>query len=536
MGAERTVRTDETTRILIVSDRPAEIFRYKAMLAAPEGDQGGAMAEANSAEEALRLLREGEIAVAVVDARMPGRQRLAERVREDPRTERWALVFAGGGEIGEAERVRGYRSGAVDYVAEPVIPEELRARVGVFAELHRKRRELERLKEELEPRVDERTKELRQSEAVHRERAELLELASEAIIVRDLKGAIRYWNAGAETLYGWLREEVLGKDLHELLQTGFPSSREETQRELLARGTWQGNLTARSREGRELIVATHKVLNREGDAVLEIQRDITGQMQAEEALRQAEKLAAMGRVAGIIAHEINNPLEAITNAFYLLRHHPTLDDEARYYASLADQELQRVSHITRQTLSFYRESKQAVPLSIPELLDNVVDLQQRPIVLSGIRVEKKYASNTVVRGFPGEIRQIFLNLIGNAIQAMPQGGRLRLRVRDAVERETLRRGLMVSVIDTGGGIRPEEAKRLFQPFYTTKSAKGTGLGLWISKGIVQKYEGRIDFRSLRFRRGTYTCFRVFFPVGREGIGPDAAGDGEAVNGAARAIA
>ena len=137
---------------------------------------------------------------------------------------------------------------------------------------------------------------------------------------------------------------------------------------------WQGNLVQKKKDGSEVIVACRKTMNHEGDAVLEVNRDITAQLQAEEALRETEKLAAMGRVAGIIAHEINNPLAAITNIFFLLRNHPSLDDEARHCAALAEQELQRVSHITRQTLSFYRESKTPIAVMLTELLDDVLGL------------------------------------------------------------------------------------------------------------------------------------------------------------------
>jgi two-component system, NtrC family, sensor kinase len=477
--------------------------------------------------------------VVLMDVSMPELDgfELADMIRNHPRFGKTAIIFISGVHLTDTDKINGYRRGAVDYISVPVIPEVLRAKIGVFVDLHRKTRELERLNSDLERAVEERTEALRESEAHHRERAELLELASEAIIVRDLSGAIRFWNSGAEALYGWKRSEVLGRDLHELLRTVFPDCREGTQAALLAAKSWQGNLTVRNRDGRELVVATRKVLNRESEGVLEIQRDITAQMQAEEALRQAEKLAAMGRVAGIIAHEINNPLEAITNAFYLLRNHPSLDEEARYYASLAEQELQRASHITRQTLSFYRDSKQPISVSLTDLIDNVIDLQHRPISINRIQLEKKYSSPGMVMGFPGELRQVFLNLIGNAIQAMPAGGKLRLRVAEATDWEGDRRGVSISVIDTGDGIRPEDARRIFQPFFTTKSAKGTGLGLWISKGIVQKYEGRIDFRSLRRGEGACTCFRVFLPMGGEAGAGEAARD-QAASGAApvRAIA
>lgn len=524
--------SDDKVNILMVDDQPAKLLSYEVILA----ELGENLLQARSAREALNLLLKHDVAVVLMDVSMPEFDgfELADMIREHPRFNKTAIIFISGVHLTDTDKINGYRRGAVDYISVPVIPEVLRAKIGVFVELHRKTRQLERLNVELERRVDERTEQLRQSDAHHRERAELLELATEAIIVRDLQGAIRYWNSGAEALYGWKREEVLGRDLHELLRTVFPVSREETERVLLSAKAWEGNLVTRSREGRELVVATRKVVNSEQESILEIQRDITAQIQAEEALRQAEKLAAMGRVAGIIAHEINNPLEAITNAFYLLKSHPSLNEEARYYASLAEQELQRVSHITRQTLSFYRESKQSIAISVPELIDNVVELQQRPILMSGITLEKKYSSHAMLRGFPGELRQIFLNLIGNAIQAMPTGGTLRLRVRDATDPETQRRGISISVIDTGQGVRPEDARRLFQPFFTTKAAKGTGLGLWISKGIVQKYEGRIAFRSLRTSKGACTCFRVFLPA--RGESGDSGRETDPVTGAVRAIA
>ena len=532
-GPETMMTADEKVNILMVDDQPAKLLSYEVILA----DLGENLIKATSAREALNLLLKNDIAVVLMDVSMPDLDgfELADMIREHPRFNRTAIIFISGVHLTDTDKINGYRRGAVDYISVPVIPEVLRAKIGVFVELHRKTRQLERLNRDLEQRVEERTEELRQSDARHRQRAELLELATEAIIVRDLEGAIRYWNAGAEALYGWSRDEAVGRNLHQMLETVFPGSRAETDAILLTTKSWEGNLITHTRDGREVVVATRKVVNREGNAILEIQRDITAQMQAEEALREAEKLAAMGRVAGIIAHEINNPLEAITNAFYLLRNHQSLDEEARYYASLAEQELQRVSHITRQTLSFYRESKQSIPISLPELLDNVVELQQRPIMLSGIAIDRKYGSRALVRGFPGELRQIFLNLIGNAIQAMPSGGTLRLRVHDATDWHTQRRGVAVSVIDTGSGIRAEDAKRLFQPFFTTKAAKGTGLGLWISKGIVQKYEGRIDFRSLRTASAACTCFRVFLPATGD-LSGEPTREPDPVNGAVRAIA
>jgi len=229
-------------------------------------------------------------------------------------------------------------------------------------------------------------------------------------------------------------------------------------------------------------------------------------------LVKSERLAAMGRLAGIIAHEINNPLEAIANAFYLLRDHPSLDEEARYYSRLAEEELSRVAHITKQTLSFYRESRHAISVSLAEILDNVIELQSRRFEVNRITLEKQFKTRGAVQGFPVELKQVFLNIIGNAVQAMPDGGRLRVRLIESSDPRNGRKGVRVSVFDTGLGIPPEHSKRIFEPFFSTKETKGTGLGLWISKGIIDKYQGTIRFRSLRFAQGNVTCFCIFIPT------------------------
>ncbi len=238
---------------------------------------------------------------------------------------------------------------------------------------------------------------------------------------------------------------------------------------------------------------------------------LTTQLQAEEALRKSEKLAAMGKMAGIVAHEINNPLESITNLFYLVQHHPSLDPVARSYAEIAEEELSRVAHITRQTLGFYRESAQPISVSIPALLDDLLELQSRQLQKNKITVDRQFRSLRLLQGFPVELKQVFLNLIGNAIEAMSEGGHLRVAVCDAFG-SNMRPGIRVFISDTGSGIKPEDAKRLFEPFFSTKSTKGTGLGLWISKGIIHKYEGTIRFRSLRLPSRNVTCFSVFLPA------------------------
>jgi len=496
----------EKVNILMVDDQPAKLLSYEVILAG----LGENLIKATSATEALEHLLKKDIAIVLTDVSMPDIDGfdLAEMIRQHPRFQKTAIIFISGVHLTDVDRVKGYRQGAVDYITVPVIPELLRAKVSVFAELHRKRRQLETLNRHLEQRVAERTEELR-------ERADLLELATEAIIVRELNGTITFWNSGAEELYGWRRHEAIGANIADLLRTRSIDGNADWQAELLANGTWEGNLLHITRDGREIIVASRQAVKAENHGspgtLLEINRDITSKLQTEEALRKAERLAAMGRVAGIIAHEINNPLEAIINAFYLLRDHPSLDAEARKYARLGEQELVRISHIVRQTLGFYRESQQPTSVPIAEILDSVLELQSRHFQVNRIQLEKLYQADCHVFGFPVELKQVFLNLIGNAVQAMPDGGRLRMRVGEHTDPRTQVRGIAISICDTGAGISPEVSKRLFEPFFSTKAAKGTGLGLWISKGIVQKHEGTIHFRSVRTSSGGATCFRVFLP-------------------------
>jgi len=507
-SAERltpTMEDHEKVNILMVDDQPAKLLSYEVILE----ELGENLIKATSANEALEHLLRKDIAIVLTDVSMPDIDGfdLAEMIRQHPRFQKTAIIFISGVHLSDVDRVKGYRQGAVDYITVPVIPELLRAKVSIFAELHRKRRQLELLNQQLEHRVNERTRELKQ-------RADLLDLATEAIMVRDPEGVIQFWNSGAEELYGWPREEVVGKRVDEVITAKPHNSNGTLQPDLIDFGRWEGNLVHATRDGREIVVASRQALKTNGDgsgAILEINRDITATLQTEEALRRAERLAAMGRVAGIIAHEINNPLEAIINAFYLLRDHPSLDEDARRFARLGEEELLRVAHIVRQTLGFYRESQHPVAISVPEILDNVLELQARHFQLNRIEVEKLYETDATLFGFPMELKQVFLNLIANAVQAMPAGGRLRLRVRDYVNARTETQGICVYVGDTGAGIDSEHAKQLFEPFFSTKAAKGTGLGLWISKGIVQKYEGNIHFRSVRMARGAATCFRVFLP-------------------------
>ncbi len=260
--------------------------------------------------------------------------------------------------------------------------------------------------------------------------------------------------------------------------------------------------------------------------------DASDRKRGEEALRKTEKLAATGRLAASIAHEINNPLEAITNLLYLLSNHADLQEPARSYVEMAEHEVRRISEITQQTLRFYRQSTLPARANLAELLDSVLSLHQGRLRNLGITVEKRYDSNTNLYCFAGELRQVFANLIGNAIDAMQQGGRLVLRARRSRDWSNPERlGVRFQVADTGSGMSPDVQKHIFEPFFTTKEITGTGLGLWVSSEIVVKHKGSIRVRSHPERDGgpSGTIFELFFP---DELGPAAAVETESANNSA----
>src|SRR5215469_14255916 len=502
----------DKVNILMVDDQQAKLLSYEAIL----GELGENLIKALSGREALELLLNTDVAVVLMDVSMPEIDgfELAGIIRQHPRFQRTAIIFISAVHLTDLDRLKGYQRGAVDYISVPVVPEVLRAKVSVFAELHRKRRQLEALNRDLEGRVLERTEELRESEAQFRTLANSI---PQLAWMAGSDGSAFWYNQRWYDYTGTTLEEVRGTGWHKIHHPEHLDRVIRSWNHSLETGTsWEDTIPLRGQDGEYRwflsravpIFDSHDKITRWFGTCTDISR----QLAAEEALRKTERLAAMGRVAGIIAHEINNPLEAITNAFYLLQTHPSLDDEAREYARMAGEELSRISHITRQSLSFYRESQQAVPVSVTKVLDDVLELQGRHLRISGVAVDKEYKSSGLILAYPAELKQVFLNLVGNALQAMPGGGRLRVTVRETAERGRLPRVIRVSVCDTGSGISSEDAKRLFEPFFTTKSTKGTGLGLWISKGIVQKYEGNIRFRSIRLNGANVTCFTVTLPV------------------------
>jgi PAS domain S-box-containing protein len=236
--------------------------------------------------------------------------------------------------------------------------------------------------------------------------------------------------------------------------------------------------------------------------------DVTAAVQAEHALRESEKLAVVGRLAAVISHEINNPLEAVFNLLYLSRSSSS-PEEVAGYLDQAEEELKRVSHIVTHMLVFNRQSQGESLEKASAILESALAIYAVRLTRAEIHVARRYRARAAVRGMVSELRQVFANLIGNAFDAMRNGGSLRLRTQDRQHPRTGAPGVVISIADNGCGIDAATLSRIWEPFFTTK-AQGTGLGLWVSRDIIKKHAGQIQVRS---RKGVGTLFSIWLPSG-----------------------
>jgi PAS domain S-box-containing protein len=342
-------------------------------------------------------------------------------------------------------------------------------------------------------------------------------------------------NQAFSTMTGVPLSRYLGRTLPELLAQPAARELEETVLRVFAQEEPVRDLELSGQRGKPpeswtWLVSAYPVRTtpRHVRWVGVIMLDATRRKRAEETLRKTEKLAATGRLAASIAHEINNPLEAITNLLYLLRKFCQLEDPALNYVVMAETEVQRIADITQQTLRFYRQSTLPTRASMAELLDSVLRLHQSRLKALNIQVERDYDPALDLFCFAGEIRQVFANLVGNAMDATSAGGRLMVRARRSRNwTDPAQTGVRFMVADTGTGMEPGVAEHAFEAFFTTKEVTGTGLGLWVSHEIIVKHHGLVHLRSRTpaLGKGSGTIFQLFIPDGPQpatAAGPTAA--------------
>jgi PAS domain S-box-containing protein len=321
----------------------------------------------------------------------------------------------------------------------------------------------------------------------------------DAVIVTDEFGRITFMNPVAESLIGTRFAHNKGCDVSDVLAI-FDE---------LTGAISQDPVKKVIEEGKVVGLADHTVLKHADDHHIPIEdsaapirddrgkligvvlvfRDVTNERKTQDLLRKSEKLAAAARLSATVAHEINNPLEAVGNLIYLAKANPGASAEIVKSLSIAEQELERVAHITRQTLGFYRESNEARQVELPPLIESVLRLYSNKLSSKNIRVEQDLSQCPPMLGVPGELKQVISNLVANAVDAVSANGKICLRLQGVEDHNGGRIQLVIE--DDGPGIAPEHLPRIFEPFFTTKKDIGTGLGLWVTREIIERHGGTI---------------------------------------------
>lgn len=348
-----------------------------------------------------------------------------------------------------------------------------------------------------------------------------LKSIGDAVVSTDAVGNVSFLNPVAQQLTGWDYEAARGRPLRAVLPIVEERTRAEIEDPIDAVRRSQGVvglsnlvLLSRSQQGYPIELTAAPIRNDRGHlvGVVIVFRDITQRRQTEQTLRTSDRLAQAGRLSATIAHEIRNPLDTVSNLIYLLRHEQEASPASSQYLEMASDELARIAQITGQLLTFHREARAPVDVDLSDVVQSVLVLHAPQVRRSHVKVEQRMETARCVRGYPGELRQVFSNLVGNAVDAMPHGGKLVLRVRQSsLASDPACKGVRVTVLDTGAGIPTGVRRNLFAPFYTTKGEKGTGLGLWVSRGIIEKHEGTIHLRSSVCDGNSGTAFSVFLP-------------------------
>ncbi len=385
------------------------------------------------------------------------------------------------------------------------------------------RRELRQLSDTYEQHIRAEAEKSRQL-AESRERFQItLNSLGDAVIATDADSHVTYINPVAQKLTGWEdHAEARGKPLAEVMRLVDARSRAplaDPVQIVRATGTAVGlsnNMLLISRSGSEYPIEMNGAPiendREELVGVVVVFRDISQRRQTEQTLRASDRLSQAGRLAATIAHEIRNPLDTVSNLLFLLQHDTYPSPETKAYLDMASEEIGRITQITGQLLTFHREAQSPVEVDITKVLESVLTLYAPQIGTSDVAVKKRFETSRTIRGFPGELRQVFANLVANAVHSMPNGGILLLHVfESSLASDFSRKGIRVTVLDNGSGIPPGVRKNLFAPFYTTKGEGGTGLGLWVTRGIIDKHEGSIRFISSVRPGRSGTAFSVFLP-------------------------
>lgn len=497
--AEESEPAQDTGReqkpVVLLVDDNADMREYVRSLLAPRFD----VVTAENGKVALERAQKEPPGLVLTDVMMPELDgfSLLAALRENPATALVPVIMLSA-RAGEESRIEGVSAGADDYLAKPFTARELVARVEAQLKMARLRREAMEQEELL----------TRQIQQARQFAWETLEHLPDAFGTFDRDFRITYLNpAAARLMAGSPAISPLGAclwDLYpDLLGTPVEANFRQAMEKRQALEFEQCFPTARGEFWYHF-----KLYAQPHDGLALYVRNTTEARRTEQALRRSEQLATAGRLAASIAHEINNPLEAVTNLLFLANLDPTITGNSKNLLHVADRELQRLSHITARSLKFYRQRTAPGPTSMEELIESVLFFHQTEMKMRGITLTRRYQPSPPVICLAGEIQQVFTNLISNALEALEDGGQMVVGVRPGSEAVN-RAGVVVTVADSGSGISPAMRGQLFHPFVTTKGDEGTGLGLWVSKGILDNHHAKIAVRS---KAGLGTVFRIFLPV------------------------
>ena len=464
-------------RILIADDR--EENRY--ILARILGGEGYECIETQTAAQTLQAAMQMPDLL-ILDVQLPDVSgfEVCRRLKSDSRTSSITILQISASFLSKDDRVRALEAGADGYLTHPIDRMVLIATVRALLRLRRAEADARNVADQWQTTFDS---------------------LSEGVAIVNGEGSIIRWNNAFQEICGTAARLEPGVDAATLLNT-VVGTHEPLSRNVRFSGEFP--------IGRRTIqISVNPVSNKpvEGERII-VFTDITDRKLSEYALATAEKLAATGKLANAIAHEINNPLEALTNLLYLAQRSDSQTDINDMLARSSKQ-VERISRITKQTLSFHRDTEIPVEIEIGELLREVIALVERSTAGHRVQLICQCRSTGKLFGFPGQLNQVFINLIRNAAEAAPPGSNVNIRV-SSIER-TGRKGTRVTVHDRGSGIPIEIQERIFDPFFTTKDLKGSGLGLWVSKSLIAKHEGTIRFRSSPRPGRSGTSFEVFLP-------------------------
>ena len=490
-GTAEIEKVEEKPVILVVDDN-ADMREYLTSLLGWRFE----VVQAGNGRQALEKVERARPDLILTDMMMPEMDGFAllEALRKDPAAQTIPVILLSA-RAGEESRIEGIGAGADDYLTKPFSARELVARVEAQLKMARLRRDA-----------------IEQEAALNRELNrtrqfawEALEHIPEVFYIFDKEFRFTYINAAGAEIEARLGKPLMGEVLWELLPELVGTVVESCFRKVM-----DERVPVEFEYYYEPLETwfQYRVYPLPDEGIIMYAENTTEKRKAEQALRRSEQLGAAGRLAASIAHEINNPLEAVTNLLFLAKMDQAMPSNSRVLLEMADKELQRLSHIAARSLKFYRQRTAPTLTSMEELLESVIFFHETTIKSRSIDLNRRYRKAPQVFCFPGEVQQVITNLLGNALDAVEPHGRMMVSVRPAHDHGG-NEGVVVTIADDGCGMSEEMLGRLFQPFATTKGEEGTGLGLWVSKGILDKHRARVAVRS---KQGLGTVFRIFLPV------------------------